>query len=761
MVSKTVQANIGDSVNYKVIKDGYKTVTSSIPITNDMPNVTSFDLEPSSVIHNPQLNYSIDTTQDCAPIITFNDKVITPDNTKITTNRYILAPYGKDYLVLDNQQEDNFIRSGDIRIDENGFTNMSNSACMILEDRLENFDTFEIKIKIKTGSYVNTNQIYFCDKEHLSICSIALNVYDSKFAIFLSSNGSSWDIADTLKGTYTVLANTWYYVKLVYNGTNYIFSYSLDDETYTPDITVNNSTKVLGFTPCLGSWYTKGIGFIGNIDLKQVYIKINNEIWWQPTWNKLYNNYKVYGTLLIKNGITQEACTTSNYLETIPRDFSACISSSDTWEWVFKLEEYIPNSEAIQVIYTSARSHETRLCIMNDCVVFSIGNTGNSYQVNISGKTQLQQGNGYWIKVEFTGSRYNVYLSTDGVDYTLDAYADSTTPITYMSSDSWAIGYNKVNSYYYLMTSKLNLSESYIKINGKTWWSGMATDYINPKLTLNGVMYIGADYYTKGFSSSNYCSYNIDLTGYNTFEIYMRIHTIGTAPTWGAFFSNNNSTGASPFRVEGDWGLRSWCGATGSIGNTKLSGNRDYWIKGYSDGTTWYLYSKSYENESLDEIINVQDWILSTSTTASYMITNGTNNFIFGRNTDTYRDQSFNGGFYLNDLLLRKNGTVLLQGVKQVGEYLPGILDPEYIDTGNQVTLNLYDVETDDRYLVINDTRNVNIKNKKFVEYDGQMTIPSHMLSIYDESKKTWEKYKNVTLIVNNEDTTIYTEGNG
>ena len=69
MVSKTVQANVGDSVNYKVIKDGYKTVTSSIPITSSMPNVTTVDLETSSVIHNPQLNYSIDTSKDCAPII--------------------------------------------------------------------------------------------------------------------------------------------------------------------------------------------------------------------------------------------------------------------------------------------------------------------------------------------------------------------------------------------------------------------------------------------------------------------------------------------------------------------------------------------------------------------------------------------------------------------------------------------------------------------------------------------------------------------
>jgi len=760
MVSKTVQANVGDSVNYKVIKDGYKTVTSSIPITSSMPNVTTFDLETSSVIHNPQLNYSIDTSKNCAPIITFNDNVVTPDDTEITTNKYVLAPYGKDYLVIDNQQNDNFIRSGNVRIDENGFTNMSSSACIILEDRLENFNTFEIKMKIKTDSDITTNQIYFCDKEHLSTCSVALNIYQSKFRIYLSSNGSSWDITNGLNGTYTALANTWYYVKLVYNGTNYVFSYSLDDETYVPDITVNNNNKVVGFIPCLGSWYTSGGYFKGNIDLNQVYIKKDNDIFWRPTWNKLYNNYNVHGTLLIKNGITQEACTSSNYLETIPRDFSASISSSDTWEWVFKLEEYIPNSETIQVIYTAARSYETKICIKNHYVEFSLGNNGSSYPVLLSGQTQLQQGNSYWIKVEFTGSRYSVYLSTDGINYTLDSYADSTTPMTYNSSDNWTIGYNRVNNYYYLMTSKLNLNECYIKINGKTWWNGMATDYINPKIALNGAISINTDYYTKGFSSVNYCSSNIDLTGYDTFEIYMRIHTLGTAPDNGVFFSNNNTTNASPFRLESDWGLRSWCNATGSIGNTKLSGNQDYWIKGYSNGTTWYLYSKLYENESLDEIIDVQDWTLSTSTTASYMITSGINNFIFGRNTDTWAGQCFNGGFYLNDLLIRKNDTVLLQGVKQIGEYLPGILNPEYIDTGDQVTLNLYDVETNDRYLVINDTRNVNVEGKKFVEYDGQITIPSHMLSIYDETTKIWEKYKNVTLVVNNNDTTIYTEGN-
>ena len=72
MTSKVIQTFTGNDVYYKVIKDGYKTITETIHVTDSMPTRTVYDLEPSSVVHDPDLDYTIDTSHDCPPLIIFN-----------------------------------------------------------------------------------------------------------------------------------------------------------------------------------------------------------------------------------------------------------------------------------------------------------------------------------------------------------------------------------------------------------------------------------------------------------------------------------------------------------------------------------------------------------------------------------------------------------------------------------------------------------------------------------------------------------------
>ena len=112
MTSKVIQTFTGNDVTYKVIKDGYKTVTETIHVTDSMPTRNEYNVSPSSVIHNPNLNYSVDTSHIYPPVIKFNENVITPDDVEITKNEYILAPYDKEYLISDNVGGvDNFTRN--------------------------------------------------------------------------------------------------------------------------------------------------------------------------------------------------------------------------------------------------------------------------------------------------------------------------------------------------------------------------------------------------------------------------------------------------------------------------------------------------------------------------------------------------------------------------------------------------------------------------------------------------------------------------
>ena len=80
------------------------------------------------------------------------------------------------------------------------------------------------------------------------------------------------------------------------------------------------------------------------------------------------------------------------------------------------------------------------------------------------GQTILQLNVYYWIKVEFTGSAYNIYLSTDGNTYNLEKSLSSTTAAVFPSITM--IGY----AYAHGWNGSIDLSESYIKINNEIWW---------------------------------------------------------------------------------------------------------------------------------------------------------------------------------------------------------------------------------------------------------------------------------------------------
>lgn len=553
MTSKVIQTITGNDVQYKVIKDGYKTITETIHITDGMPTRTTYDLSPSTVVHNPELDYTIDTSHEYPPVITFNKNVVTPDDTEITTNKYVLAPYGQNYVLTDNQQEDNFTRVGNVQVNKDGVVSGFTTSNGLRLSGLKSYSTGEINsmemvFKIHTpteGNWTSNGRIIN-----------GTTAYDN-FALDINQTKSTFSFINedvtTLNKTIQVapsnmLSDTDYWIKVTYDGTDLKGFYSLDGETYTLQDTVvhNSSDLYTGSTFSIGNRsYDSYSGCVwnGSIDLKECQIIINNEIWWRPTFNKLISNYVVIGELKIYNGITQQPFTSTNYVNTIPQSFTQVSPTASSWEWVFKIEQYVTSNQ-IQCLYSQGRQYETMLSVnASNKLNLVINNTANSTNVvAMAGSTTLVSGNSYWIKARFTGSSYQLLLSTDGKTWRSEASTSSTTKLAATSNENWHIGYNyhSNSSYHYLLQSKLNLHESYIKVNEEYWWRGIKIDS-------------------------------------NTF--------------------------------------------------------------------------------------------------------------------------------------------------------LPGILDPSYSDTGDQVTLNLYDVETNDRTLILNNNRDVTVQNKQYVEYNGEITIPAH---------KTW-----------------------
>lgn len=133
-----------------------------------------------------------------------------------------------------------------------------------------------------TGSNVTTQENVLD-----SYYGIAFAISGGHFVLALGSNGSSWDIANGVSGTATVETETTYFVRISWDGTNYILSYSTDaGDTWTDDITVVSSTVLyetqvyIGGSPDLfGTGTAKPFG--GTINLNKWVINYNGQLFWQ------------------------------------------------------------------------------------------------------------------------------------------------------------------------------------------------------------------------------------------------------------------------------------------------------------------------------------------------------------------------------------------------------------------------------------------------------------------------------------------------
>ena len=749
MTSKVIQTITGNDVQYKVIKDGYKTITETIHITDDMPTRTTYDLSPSTVVHNPELDYTIDTSHEYPPVITFNRNVVTPDATEITTNKYVLAPYGQNYVLTDEGiNEDNFSRVGNVKISKDGVVSgFSNSNYLTFSTQSTTLTSFEIQMKVKfssndqasgrllnsiggsdtvNGFFIrrenNVNLVFYTGSQYYNFC--ALNIVENDKNYLLKW---VWD-GNTVKSYYSESDEDHFILNSEVEHTSFpvaAWSYSIGVRTISPNYTLFN----------------------GNIDLSKTYIKYNGEFAWQPTWNKLAPKYIPNGNVEVNNDGVAQNFSTSNYIKILS-------FQPESLPWKITTQVYLTQWTDSSSIFGQTEEYSIPQLYVNHSGYLQlwISSNGSSWDIagDVTSSRTISTNTWHTLVLEFTGSSYRVL-----VDDTVYITVTNSNKL-YRNNKPLCLGFDE-NTYFRGNIWLKNTTITYGSSTDNTFtWKYRGLKTINSNI-IGEPIFSYNEKFMRGFGASNYFTKSIDLTDYNSFEIYMKILTPNNTDTNGAFFSNN-TTGASPLRRDGIL-LASWSSQQ-YIGSYQMPNNTSHWIKGYSDGTTWYLYGKADEGETLEEVIYSENWILSGYCPASYMVSPTVNNFIFGRNTDTYSNQYFTGSIYTDDLLIKKDGNIIFTNTNIVGEEVPGILDSSYLDTGDQVTLNLYDVETNKRTLILNNNRDVTVQNKQYVEYNGEITIPDHGLSVYDPEKYSWSKYRIVTLNVNDEDTGIYTEGN-
>lgn len=155
---------------------------------------------------------------------------------------------------------------------------------LLLSAAFPSFNTFEMVFCLNM-SQADSNNGFFGTSNSQDKQGISLTLNSSnKLVTYLSSNGTSWDISNGGAGTTVFNANSTFYVKCEFTGSQYIISSSTDKTNWTTEYTVSSSAKIFIPVKPFSIGYNKYTSnstqfFRGFIDLKETYIKIDNSLW--------------------------------------------------------------------------------------------------------------------------------------------------------------------------------------------------------------------------------------------------------------------------------------------------------------------------------------------------------------------------------------------------------------------------------------------------------------------------------------------------
>lgn len=152
------------------------------------------------------------------------------------------------------------------------------------------YSTFELISCLSTTTInVIQNLLDYGVANTRSIALILQN--DNTLQLYVSSDGSSWDIVNGTKSTLTLSANTQYFIKTSFTGTQYLVDVSTTGEftgEETNYITINNSTS-----PYKATFIDFGLfagtppasPFLGSIDFTKTLLKLDNQLVWTGQGN--------------------------------------------------------------------------------------------------------------------------------------------------------------------------------------------------------------------------------------------------------------------------------------------------------------------------------------------------------------------------------------------------------------------------------------------------------------------------------------------
>lgn len=350
--------------------------------------------------------------------------------------------------------------------------------CILREDfDVSNGKTWEMYWEVTTGTDISTSQ-YFLGTSGLtnSYDPVIIGLYQSKFYVTLCSSSST--ILGTIQVASTVEAGTRYKVTLEFTGTAY--NLYVDGNlvgTLTSSTSIWTSNLIIGAQS--GSSGTINGPWLGSVNLNESYININGRRWW--TSGKYYDNnmtlhtcVSVVGNPTNNNGVFSGFSTTDyltahkiSFINTRDSGSLFDVTNGETWEMNFEVITGSNVSTSQYFIGTSTIISST------DPVIIGLYQSKFSFFLGFSqyvnnpsyGVTTVTANTTYTIKLEFTGTEYNLYVNGN-----LESTLTSTKSIYRGNLVIGAqAGSSALDSPW---LGSVNLNNSYIKVDDELWWDG-------------------------------------------------------------------------------------------------------------------------------------------------------------------------------------------------------------------------------------------------------------------------------------------------
>lgn len=194
-----------------------------------------------------------------------------------------------------------------------------------------------------------------------------------------------------------------------------------------------------------------------------------------------YGNFVKKGTCSVD---TNYIASSFNSNSGIVGLFAFPFSTAENWEIVTKINSPSVSSAEQKIFFASnvsvsgglpiLQNSGATLGVYNNKVIFQgvYSSSSNTPDVDLY-TNQITINSWEYIKVEYTGSEYNIYQSSDNVTWVKGgSYTPTASSKLYQPSNNFILG-TSMSSSGYVYTGSIDLKETYIVINGKKYWSAV------------------------------------------------------------------------------------------------------------------------------------------------------------------------------------------------------------------------------------------------------------------------------------------------